>query len=236
MSILEVRGLEAGYDDLQILWGIDLAVEPGTLTALVGTNGAGKTTLMRAITGQIKPRAGSVTFDGEDVTSLPAHVKAERGLVMVPEGRHLFPTMTVLENLEMGATPKRARDHIDENFELVYDLFPRLKDRLGQKAGTMRGGEQQMLAVARGIMSSPKVLMIDELSLGLAPVLVIDIFRALEKLLTTGITVLLVEQNVRLALGVSSYAYVVSEGRVEMSGPSSEIADDEGVRTAYLGI
>jgi len=236
MSILEVQGLEAGYDDLQILWGIDLAVEPGTLTALVGTNGAGKTTLMRAITGQIKPRAGTVTFDGEDVTGLPAHVKAERGLVMVPEGRHLFPTMSVLENLEMGATPKRARAHLDENFTLVYDLFPRLKDRLGQKAGTMSGGEQQMLAVARGIMSSPKVLMIDELSLGLAPVLVIDIFRALEKLLLTGITVLLVEQNVRLALGVSSYAYVVSEGRVEMSGPSSEIADDEGVRAAYLGI
>jgi branched-chain amino acid transport system ATP-binding protein len=236
MSILEVQGLEAGYEDLQILWGIDLAVEPGTLTALVGTNGAGKTTLMRAITGQIKPRGGTVTFDGADVTDLPAYVKAERGLVMVPEGRHLFPTMTVLENLEMGATPKRARDHIDENFELVYELFPRLKDRLGQKAGTMSGGEQQMLAVARGIMSSPKVLMIDELSLGLAPVLVIDIFRALEKLLTTGITVLLVEQNVRLALGVSTYAYVVSEGRVEMSGPSSEIADDEGVRAAYLGI
>ena len=236
MSILEVQGLEAGYEDLQILWGIDLAVEPGTLTALVGTNGAGKTTLMRAITGQIKPRGGTVTFDGADVTDLPAYVKAERGLVMVPEGRHLFPTMTVLENLEMGATLKRARDHVDENFELVYELFPRLKDRLGQKAGTMSGGEQQMLAVARGIMSSPKVLMIDELSLGLAPVLVIDIFRALEKLLTTGITVLLVEQNVRLALGVSTYAYVVSEGRVEMSGPSSEIADDEGVRAAYLGI
>jgi branched-chain amino acid transport system ATP-binding protein len=236
MSILEVQGLEAGYEDLQILWGIDLAVEPGTLTALVGTNGAGKTTLMRAITGQVKPRGGTVTFDGADVTDLPAYVKAERGLVMVPEGRHLFPTMTVLENLEMGATPKRARDHVDENFELVYELFPRLKDRLGQKAGTMSGGEQQMLAVARGIMSSPKVLMIDELSLGLAPVLVIDIFRALEKLLTTGITVLLVEQNVRLALGVSTYAYVVSEGRVEMSGPSSEIADDEGVRAAYLGI
>ena len=236
MSILEVQGLEAGYGDLQILWGIDLAVEPGTLTALVGTNGAGKTTLMRAITGQIKVRAGTVTFDGQDVTGLPAYVKAERGLVMVPEGRHLFPTMTVLENLEMGATPKRARSHVEENFELVYDLFPRLKDRLGQKAGTMSGGEQQMLAVARGIMSSPKVLMIDELSLGLAPVLVIDIFRALEKLLTTGITVLLVEQNVRLALGVSTYAYVVSEGRVEMSGPSTEIADDEGVRAAYLGI
>jgi len=236
MSILEVRGLEAGYDDLQILWGIDLAVEPGTLTALVGTNGAGKTTLMRAITGQIKVRAGTVTFEGDDVSALPAHVKAERGLVMVPEGRHLFPTMTVLENLEMGATPKRARAHIEENFGLVYDLFPRLKDRLGQKAGTMSGGEQQMLAVARGIMSSPKVLMIDELSLGLAPVLVVDIFRALEKLLTTGITVLLVEQNVRLALGVSTYAYVVSEGRVEMSGPSTEIANDEGVRAAYLGI
>jgi branched-chain amino acid transport system ATP-binding protein len=236
MSILEVQGLEAGYEDLQILWGIDLEVTPGTLTALVGTNGAGKTTLMRAITGQIKARAGTVTFDGQDVTDLPAYVKAERGLVMVPEGRHLFPTMTVLENLEMGATPKRARPSIDENFELVYDLFPRLKDRLTQKAGTMSGGEQQMLAVARGIMSAPKVLMIDELSLGLAPVLVIDIFRALERLLTTGITVLLVEQNVRLALGVSTYAYVVSEGRVEMSGPSSEIADDEGVRTAYLGI
>jgi len=236
MSILEIRTLEAGYADLQILWGVDLDVEPGTLTALVGANGAGKTTLMRSITGQIKVRGGTVAFDGDDVTGLPPHVKAERGLVMVPEGRHLFPTMSVLENLEMGATPKRARADIDANFDLVYELFPRLKDRLSQKAGTMSGGEQQMLAVARGIMSSPKVLMIDELSLGLAPMLVIDIFRALEKLLTTGITVLLVEQNVRLALGVSSYAYVMSEGKVEMSGPSSEIAEDEGVRTAYLGI
>ena len=236
MSILEIRGLEAGYADLQILWGVDLEVAPGTLTALVGANGAGKTTLMRAVTGQIKARGGTVTFDGNDVTGLPAHVKAERGLVMVPEGRHLFPTMSVLENLEMGATPKRAREDIEKNFELVYELFPRLKDRLSQKAGTMSGGEQQMLAVARGIMSSPKVLMIDELSLGLAPMLVIDIFRALEKLLTTGITVLLVEQNVRLALGVSTYAYVMSEGKVEMHGPSSEIAEDEGVRAAYLGI
>ncbi len=236
MSILEIRGLEAGYADLQILWGVDLEVAPGTLTALVGANGAGKTTLMRAVTGQIKARSGTVTFDGDDVTGLAPHVKAERGLVMVPEGRHLFPTMSVLENLEMGATPKRARDDIEKNFDLVYELFPRLKDRLSQKAGTMSGGEQQMLAVARGIMSSPKVLMIDELSLGLAPMLVIDIFRALEKLLTTGITVLLVEQNVRLALGVSSYAYVMSEGKVEMNGPSSEIAEDEGVREAYLGI
>jgi len=236
MSALEVRGLEAGYGDLQILRGVDLDVAPRTLTALVGANGAGKTTLMRAIIGQIKVRQGTVMFDGDDVTGLPAYVKAERGLVMVPEGRHLFSTMSVLDNLEMGATPKRARADIEENYDLVFELFPRLKDRLTQKAGTMSGGEQQMLAVARGIMSSPKVLMIDELSLGLAPMLVIDIFRALEKLLTTGITVLLVEQNVRLALGVSSYAYVMSEGKVEMHGPSSEIAEDERVREAYLGI
>jgi len=236
MAVLEVSGLETGYDELQILWGVDLAVEAGTLTALVGGNGAGKTTLMKAVIGLIRVWEGTVRFDGEDVTGLPPHVKAERGLVMVPEGRHLFSNMTVLENLEMGATPRRARTQVDENLDLVFELFPRLRDRLTQKAGTMSGGEQQMLAVARGIMSAPKVLMIDELSLGLAPVLVIDIFRALERLLTTGITVLLVEQNVRLALGVSSYAYVVAEGRIELSGPSAEIARDEGVRQAYLGI
>jgi branched-chain amino acid transport system ATP-binding protein len=158
------------------------------------------------------------------------------GLIMVPEGRQLFTDMSVRENLEMGATPKRARAHVAQNLEKIFDIFPRRKERSDQKSGTMSGGEQQMLAVARGIMSEPKVLMVDELSLGLAPVLTLDLFMSLRKLRDEGITILLVEQNVRMALKVSDYAYVFNEGKVELHGPSIEVENDEGVRRAYLGI
>ncbi|HDL49362.1 MAG TPA: ABC transporter ATP-binding protein, partial [Actinobacteria bacterium] len=169
MSMLDVRSVTSGYGELQILWGLDLVVEKGRLTALVGSNGAGKTTLLRTIMGQITPWEGTVTFEGLDVSRLPAHAKAELGMIMVPEGRQLFSDMTVRENLEMGATPKRARARMDANLTRVFALFPRLEERSKQSAGTMSGGEQQMLAVARGIMAEPKILMIDELSLGLAP-------------------------------------------------------------------
>ena len=236
MAILEVRDVTSGYGEVQILWGTSLALEPGQLTTLVGSNGAGKTTLLRTVMGLLRPWAGQILFDGQDISRLPAHTKAEMGLILVPEGRQLFTDMTVEENLEMGATPRRARPHVQRNLERVYALFPRLKERARQKAGTLSGGEQQMLAVARGIMAEPVVLMVDELSLGLAPVLALTLFKALRTLRREGLTILLVEQNVSMALKVSDYAYVLSEGRVTLHGPASEVASDEGVRKAYLGI
>lgn len=236
MALLEVHDVNSGYGELQILWDASMGLEPGQLTTLVGSNGSGKTTLLRTIMGQIKPWSGSVIFDGEDVSKLPPYAKADIGLIMVPEGRQLFSSMTVRENLEMGATPKRARAHMAQNLEKIFTIFPRLRERANQKAGTMSGGEQQMLAVARGIMSEPKILMVDELSLGLAPVLTLDLFMALRKLRNEGLTILLVEQNVRMALKVSDYAYVFNEGKVDLSGPSSEVENNEEVRRAYLGI
>jgi branched-chain amino acid transport system ATP-binding protein len=236
MAILQVRDVSAGYGEVQILWGSNLALEEGKLTSLVGTNGAGKTTLLRTVMGLNRPWEGSVWFNGQDVTHLPPHTKAERGLVLVPEGRQLFTDMSVAENLEMGASPKRARPHAKRNLERVFEMFPRLQERRDQIAGTLSGGEQQMLAVARGIMAEPIVLMMDELSLGLAPVLVLDLFETLNQLKEAGLTILLVEQNVQMALAVSEYTYVLAEGRVEMEGPSRELAQNEHVRQAYLGI
>ncbi len=236
MAILELRDVTSGYGEVQILWGITLALQDGSMTSLVGANGAGKTTLLRTIMGLNRPWQGQVLFESEDVSKLPPHAKAERGLVLVPEGRQLFGHMTVLENLAMGASPKRARADYNRNLELVFEMFPRLKDRQNQKAGTMSGGEQQMLAVARGLMASPKVLMIDELSLGLAPFLVLQLFESLKKLRETGITVLLVEQNVQMALAVTDYAYVLAEGRIEIEGPSKTVANNPDVQKAYLGL
>lgn len=236
MAVLEIHDVTSGYGELQILWGSNMSLEQGQLTTLVGSNGAGKTTLLRSIVGQLKLWQGKVMFQGEDVSKLPPYAKAEMGLIMVPEGRQLFTDMTVRENLEMGATPQRARSRSAQNLEKVFTLFPRLKERASQNAGTMSGGEQQMLAVARGIMSEPVILMIDELSLGLAPVLTLDLFQSLRKLRREGLTILLVEQNVRMALKVSDYAYVLSEGKVELHGPSSEVENNEDVRKAYLGI
>lgn len=236
MAVLEIRDVTSGYGELQILWGVNMIIEEGQLTALVGSNGAGKTTLLRTVMGQLKPWQGQILFQGKDVSHLPPYTKAEMGLIMVPEGRQLFTDMSVIENLEMGATPQRARAGLKQRLEMVFELFPRLKERADQKSGTMSGGEQQMLAVARGIMSDPIVLMIDELSLGLAPVLTLDLFQALRKLRREGITILLVEQNVRMALKVSDYAYVLAEGKVERDGPSHVVEQDEAVRTAYLGI
>lgn len=236
MPILEISDINSGYGEVQILWGASLQLQEGKLTALVGGNGVGKTTLLRAIMGLTRPWSGSVRFEGRDVSNLPAHTKAELGLVLVPEGRQLFTDMSVAENLEMGASAKRARPHYKKNLERVYAMFPRLLERKDQKAGTLSGGEQQMLAVARGIMAEPKVLMIDELSLGLAPVLVIQLFETLTELQAMGITVLLVEQNVQMALAISDYGYVLSLGRVDLEGPSRDLAKNEHVRTAYLGL
>jgi len=236
MALLEVQDVSSGYGEVQILWDVSLELTSGKLTALVGSNGAGKTTLLRTVMGLIKPWRGSITVDGRDVTRASPHSKAAQGIVLVPEGRQLFTEMSVYENLEMGAFARRAKARFRENLEKVYDLFPRLKERSDQRAGTLSGGEQQMLAVARGLMAEPEILMFDELSLGLAPFLVLDLFEILRRLKESGLTMLLVEQNVQLALAVSDYAYVLSEGRVAIQGEAAEVRQMEQVREAYLGI
>ena len=236
MAILEINNVASGYGEVQILWDSSLNLEESKLTCLVGGNGVGKTTLLRTVMGLLRPWKGTVTFQGQDVSRLPAYTKAEMGLVLVPEGRQLFTDMTVYENLEMGASNKRATPKLKENLERVYEMFPRLKERQAQKAGTLSGGEQQMLAVARGIMADPTILMIDELSLGLAPVLVLALFDSLKALRELGITILLVEQNVQMALAISDYGYVLAEGKVELEGPARELIKNEHIREAYLGL
>ncbi len=236
MAILEIRDLESGYGEVQILWGASLAIQEGKLTSLVGGNGAGKTTLLHTVMGLIRPTKGSISFMGKDLGAVPAYIKAEMGMVLVPEGRQLFTDMSVAENLEMGATTRRARPRYKHNLERVFAWFPRLRERRSQKAGTLSGGEQQMLAVARGIMAEPVVLMIDELSLGLAPFLVLQLFETLSLLKQSGITILLVEQNVQLALAISDYGYVLSQGRVDIEGPSRDLINNQHIRTAYLGL
>jgi len=235
-TLLRVESLEAGYGDVQVLWGVSLGVVQGAVTTLLGANGAGKTTTLRAIMGSIARFGGRIEFAGEDVTVLAPHAKTARGLVLVPEGRQLFAEMSVEENLEMGAFSARARRRFAERLEQVYSLFPRLKERRRQKAGTFSGGEQQMLAIGRGLMSDPKLLIIDELSQGLAPVMVQLVVDRLEALKQTGLTLLLVEQNAHLALSLSHHAYVIAEGRPFADGPSARIAAMPEIRQAYLGL
>ena len=234
--LLSIEGLEAGYGEVQVLWGVSVSASAGRLTTIVGANGVGKTTLLRAIVGSVAPWRGRVVFKGGDVTSLSPHVKAGRGLVLVPEGRQLFNDMTVEENLEMGAFSRRASRKLASRLDEVYTLFPRLKERRRQAAGTFSGGEQQMLAIGRGLMSDPELLMIDELSLGLAPVVVHQLFSALKLLKEAGLSIVLVEQNVHLAFAVSDYAYVVAEGRLFSEGPPAELASRPDIRRAYLGL
>jgi branched-chain amino acid transport system ATP-binding protein len=235
-TLLQIEALVAGYGEVQVLWGLSFAVQRGQLTCLVGANGAGKTTTLRALVGAIAPWSGRVVFQGGDVTRLPAHTKAARGLVLVPEGRQLFGAMTVEENLEMGAFSKRGARKYAEHLDRVFTLFPRLKERRRQKAGTFSGGEQQMLAIARGLMSDPEILIIDELSLGLAPVVVYQLFATLKALKDTGMTILLVEQNVHLAFAVSDYGYVIAEGRLVTEGTPKALAAMPEIRRAYLGL
>ncbi len=236
MNLLEVNDIASGYEGLQILWGVNLRLEKGRLTTLVGSNGVGKTTLLATIMGLLRPWQGTITFAGRDVTALPAHARAKAGLVLVPEGRQLFTDMTVLENLEMGAFSKRARANYKDNLEKVFVLFPRLKERIRQKAGTLSGGEQQMVAVARGLMAEPEILILDELSLGLSPLLSLTLFESLTRLKKTGLTMLLVEQNVTMALAVSDYAYVLAEGRVHLEGEARALAKNDEIKRTYLGI
>jgi branched-chain amino acid transport system ATP-binding protein len=236
MTTLAAKDIEAGYGDVQILWGATLELRAGQLTTLLGSNGAGKTTLLRAVMGLIPASTGVVTLDDRDVTKIPAHAKAELGIVLVPEGRQLFSTMSIVENLEMGATPRHARASVKSSFDQVFGLFPRLAERRTQLAGTLSGGEQQMLAIARGLMARPKVLMFDEPSLGLSPLFTLNLFDIIRTLKREGITMLLVEQNVQMALAVSDHAYVLEHGKVTIAGTAKQVREMPEVRRAYLGL
>jgi branched-chain amino acid transport system ATP-binding protein len=232
--LLEVRGLQAGYGGIRAVKGIDLDVSEGELVCLIGANGAGKSSTLRAICGLITVRAGSVRYGGSDAASLPAHELPRRGLVMVPEGRGIFPQLTVEENLAMGAFT-RSDTGIGSDIEHQYERFPRLKERHRQVAGTLSGGEQQMLAIARALMSRPKLLLLDEPSMGLAPRLVARIFEIVREIARQGVTILLVEQNAKLALDVASRGYVMESGTVSLSGESAQLLANPKVREAYLG-
>jgi branched-chain amino acid transport system ATP-binding protein len=235
-ALLSVEALEAGYGEVQVLWGVSFAARRSALTTIVGANGAGKTTTLKAVAGSLSPWRGRVVFNGEDVTRLPAHAKAARGLALVPEGRQLFAAMTVDENLEMGGYSKRAGRSFAVHLDRCFTLFPRLAERRRQRAGTLSGGEQQMLAIARGLMSDPEILMVDELSLGLAPVVLHQLFATLKVLKDDGLTIVLVEQNVHLAFALSDHAYVIADGKLFTDGPPKALADMPEIRRAYLGL
>lgn len=236
MALLEISEIAAGYGEVQVLRGVTVHVPEGSLVSLIGANGAGKTTMARAASGLLRVTTGTVTFDGRDVTRLPAYRRAGLGLTMVPEGRELFAGMTVEENLEMGAVTPRARRGAPDNLRRVLELFPVLQERAEQRAATMSGGEQQMLAIARGLMADPKLLIIDELSLGLAPKLVTQLLEVILGLKRQGLSILLTEQNVVKALKVSDYTYVMADGSIELEGPSEDIRGREEIRQAYLGL
>ncbi len=234
--MLEVTGLQVAYGDLTTLWDVSFRVGEGELVALVGANGAGKTTTLRAISGLLRPRAGGVRFRGRQVAGLSAHRITDLGIAHVPEGRQLFPLMTVEENLFLGSYPTRARSRRPDNLTRVYAAFPVLGERRRQDAGTLSGGEQQMLAIGRALMSAPDLLMLDEPSLGLAPIVVRDVFSVIAQIRAQGVTVLLVEQNVAQALAVADRAYVLENGRVTLQGSGRDLLQHDGVRRAYLGV
>ncbi len=233
--MLKVTGLCAGYGDTEILRGIDIAAGPGEIIAVLGPNGAGKTTLNNVLSGILAPASGSIRFDGEDIAGAPAAELVARGLVHVPEGRRVFPNLSVLENLELGSY-RRGRERRAENLERIVSIFPRLRERLPQNAGTLSGGEQQMLAIGRGLMAEPKLLILDEPSLGLAPVLVDLLFSLIQTINKDGLTILLVEQNVARSLEIASRAYVIEQGHIALSGSAAELARNEDVRRSYLGV
>ena len=233
--MLKIEHIDVFYDEIQALWDVSLEVNAGEIVCLVGANGAGKTTTLRTISGLLHPRRGSITFEGSPIDRLAPHEIVARGVVMIPEGRQLWPGMSVRENLELGAFLPEARRKKAETLEVVYQLFPVLKEREKQKAGTLSGGEQQMLAVGRGLLSQPRLLMLDEPSLGLAPKLVAEIFRVVQEIRNRQVTILLVEQNTAHALAIADRAYVLETGRVVMSGTGQELLGNEHVRAAYIG-
>ena len=233
--MLIVDTIDVFYGELQALWGVSLEVSEGELVSLIGANGAGKSTIVESISGLNPLAAGSITFNGIRLDREPTHRVVEQGVCLIPEERGIFPGMSVLENLELGAFTRESRNHRHETLSSVYALFPVLETRKGQKAGTMSGGEQQILAVARALMSRPKMLMCDEPSLGLAPIVVKNIFEAIHQINESGVGVLLVEQNVKAALGLSKRAYIIENGRIIGQGESKNLLNDENVREAYLG-
>ncbi|THC46569.1 ABC transporter ATP-binding protein [Massilia sp. Mn16-1_5] len=237
--MLKIQNLEAAYGKVQVLHGISLDVPQGKLVTLIGSNGAGKTTTMRAISGMIKPKAGSITLGGKDITGLDSHRIARAGLAHSPEGRRVFATMSVTDNLLLGAFPRftraRPKGDVQRDLDKAMDLFPRLKERRNQLAGTLSGGEQQMLAMARAVMLNPDVVLLDEPSMGLAPILVEEVFRIITRLKSEGVTMLLVEQFAAAALNVADYGYVLENGRISVHGPAESLKNDPKVVAAYLG-
>jgi len=235
-SLLEIRKLSFSYGDLRVLWDVDLDVREGEIVTVVGANGAGKSTTLKNVSRLLRPGAGAITFQGQDLARLESHEVVELGVVQVPEGRRIFPEMTVLENLRMGSYLPSTRKDRARNVERAFSLFPRLRERQRQLGGTMSGGEQQMLAIARGLMSSPKLLLLDEPSLGLSPLFVKNIFDIIAEINRQGTSILLVEQNVFQSLRIAHRAFVLETGRVVLSGPGPELLGNEHVKKAYLGI
>ncbi len=236
MSLLEIRRLSFAYGDLRVLWDVDLEVRQGEIVTVVGGNGAGKSTTLRNISRLLRPMAGTVRFQEQDLTRLESHQVVGHGVVQVPEGRHIFPEMSVLENLRMGSYPRSTRADRGRNVERAFSLFPRLKERQKQLGGTMSGGEQQMLAIARGLMANPKLLLLDEPSLGLSPLFVKHIFDIIAEINRQGTSILLVEQNVFQSLRIAHRAYVLETGRVVLTGSGQELLGNEHVKKAYLGL
>ena len=233
--MLQIENLSVHYGVIEALHEISLEINQGEIVTLIGSNGAGKTTTLGAMSGLLKPSSGKITFQNRDLLSVAPHLRVPLGLVQVPEGRRIFPTMTVAENLDLGAYTRSDKAEISNDLAEIYALFPRLQERQNQAAGTMSGGEQQMLAVGRALMSRPQLLLLDEPSLGLAPILVKEIFAVVKRIRERGVTVLLVEQNAHLALEIADRAYVLETGRIIMSGPARQIAGDPRVKAAYLG-
>jgi len=235
--VLKVDAIESGYGPMQVLWQPSIEVSEGTITSLLGPNGVGKSTLLWTILGAIRPWGGHLTYEGVDVTALPTHKKVDLGITLVPEGKHLFPGMTVRENLMMGAYRKAAARDVDNSLQLIYELFPVLKERSGQNAGLLSGGEQQMVTIARALMTKPKLIMLDEPSQGLAPKLVGEVFATVERLKEEiGLTILLVEQNAEASLDAADYVYIMHEGRIKAEGKAEEIRQSQETREAYLGV
>ncbi len=233
--LLEVRGLCAGYGDSQVLWDVSLAVPRGSVVALVGANGAGKSTLLKTVSGLIKPRSGEIVFDGRSIAGMAPQQIVAAGLSHVPEGRGLFTRMTVLENLQLGAYPAQVRARMNESLAHIFELFPRLAERRDQRAGLMSGGEQQMLAIGRAVMACPSLLILDEPSMGLGPLIVEEVFRFIRRLHDSGVTILLVEQNIQSALRLADHAFVLKTGRVVMQGSGAELLANDEIRKAYIG-
>jgi len=233
--MLEVKGLQVYYGVIQALKDVSFEVNQGEVIALIGANGAGKTTTLHTVTGLIPAKAGSIMFEGVDITKMPAHKIVEMGIAHVPEGRRVFSQLSVYENLIMGAYTRKDKKEIAENLEKVYQRFPRLKERKNQRAGTLSGGEQQMLAMGRALMSNPKMIVMDEPSMGLSPIFVNEIFDIIEKVSASGTTVLLVEQNAKKALSIADRAYVLETGKIVLSGDAKELMNDDSIKKAYLG-